>query len=58
MREVDDVIYNSFLMSSSELYKFIREKEKLKLPIIKEEADWANNFYDYVKNLEEIGALD
>lgn len=49
---VDTVIYNKFLDSSIILFRFIKEKQELSMPITKEEADWANDFYDYAKELE------
>lgn len=49
---VDTVIYNKMLDSSIVLFRFIKEKQQNNMLITKEEADWANDFYDYAKELE------
>lgn len=49
---VDSVIYNKLVQSSIDLFSFIKEKQKLQLPITVEEANWANDFRDYAKELE------
>jgi hypothetical protein len=48
---IDSEIYGEMLNSSVTLFKFIKEKQKLNLPITEEEADWANNFFNYAKEL-------
>lgn len=49
---VDSVIYNKLVQSSIDLFSFIKEKQKHQLPITVEEANWANDFRDYAKELE------
>jgi soluble cytochrome b562 len=52
--QVNSDIYEKMIGSSSSLRQQIREKHKQNFPVSKEEADFVNDFEEYVKEIADV----